>query len=480
MDLRQYSSKRALLRSILWLISPLSVIVPNLAFAVSPPSSVSAVAVRSTQVHLFWSPEPGGAAGYKIFRDGSQVGIQTDLSALAYADVRLTPSTTYTYTVTAYDSSGTVSSPSISVTVKTLASVIPTNASTNRTFDGKRAVYLEQVAADWGTPAMTDTTLSQAKSGGFNVVIPLVWDAGTYWLSQYAPWSSDVASQYQATDPLKYLIQKAHSMGIEVHPWLMVAYRGGASLFPEFAPLGTPQNFFDVHNPGFQQLMANLAGELVTKYQVDGIHLDFVRTGGECNSSSCIQEYRQKYGKDLAADYAQARSSGGPPSLYEFAETSVTSLVKAISDNVRSLKPSLPISAYVLDGGVGNNEAQNYVVPYIQGQHSGAWVNAGLVDVIARPLYGMPTTVDQWLYAFHRRTLNNPEQLILVSDVPASQALAQILTSWLQRDPNTGLIVYRYKDLTDAHLTTLKNGPFSTPSSPDLVAPRAPIGLILQ
>lgn len=480
MDLRQYSSKRALLRSILWLISPLSVIIPSVAFAVSPPSSVSAAVVRSTQVHLSWSPAPGGAAGYKIFRDETQIGIQTDLSALAYADVRLNPSTTYTYTVIAYDSSGAVSSPSISVTIKTLASVIPTNASTNRTFDRKRAVYLEQVEADWVTPAMADNTLSRAKSGGFNVVVPLVWWVGTYWPSQYAPWGSYVASQYRASDPLKYLIEKAHSMGIEVHPWLAVAYRGGLNLFPEFAPSGTPTNFFDVHNPGFQQLMANLAGELVTKYEVDGIHLDFVRTGGECNSSSCIQEYRQKYGKDLAADYAQARSSWGPPSLYEFEETPVRSLVRAISDSVRSLKPSLPISAYVLDGGVGNNEASNYTLPYIQGQNSGAWVNGGLVDVIARSMYGIPTTVAQWLYEFHRRTLNNPEQLILVSDVHAPEALAQTLTSWQQRDPNTGLIVYRYKDLTDAHLTALKNGPFSTAPSSDLVAPRAPTGATVR
>lgn len=480
MDLWQYSSKRALLRSILWLISPLSVIVPSLAFAVSPPSFVSAVAVRSTQVHLFWSPAPGGAAGYTIFRDGAQIGIQTDLSALAYADVRLTPSTTYTYTVTAYDSSGTGSSPSRSVTIKTLASVIQTNVSTNRTFDGKRAVYLEQVEADWVTPAMADRTLSRAKSGGFNVVIPLVWYVGTYWPSQYAPWGSYVASQYQASDPLKYLIQKAHSMGIEVHPWLAVSYRGALSLFPEFAPSGTPQDFFDVHNTGFHQLMANLAAELVTKYEVDGIHLDYVRTGGECLSSSCIQEYRQKYGKDLAADYAQARSSWGPPSLYEFEETSVRSLVKAISDNVRSLKPNLPISAFVYDGGVGNNEASKYTLAYIQGQNSGAWVNGGLVDVIARSIYGASTTVGQWLYEFHRRTLNNPEQLILVSDVPAPEALAQILTSWQQRDPNAGLIVYRYKDLTDAHLTALKNGPFSTPPLRNLVGPQTPIGLTIR
>lgn len=84
----------------------------------SAPSNLRATSVTSNTVTLSWtaSTDNIGVAGYKIYRNGVQVSITTSTS---YKDTGLTPSTSYTYNVKAYDSSGNISQSSNSVLVKT-------------------------------------------------------------------------------------------------------------------------------------------------------------------------------------------------------------------------------------------------------------------------------------------------------------------------------------------------------------------------
>ena len=65
----------------------------------SVPQDLVAVAISSTQIDLTWSASIG-ATGYKIYRDGIQVDTTASTS---YSDAGLFPSTTYTYTISAYD-----------------------------------------------------------------------------------------------------------------------------------------------------------------------------------------------------------------------------------------------------------------------------------------------------------------------------------------------------------------------------------------
>src|SRR5207245_96106 len=74
----------------------------------SVPTNLSASAVSSTQINLSWtaSSDNVGVAGYTISRGGSQIATT---SLTSYSDTSLSPSTTYTYTVAAYDEGGDVS-----------------------------------------------------------------------------------------------------------------------------------------------------------------------------------------------------------------------------------------------------------------------------------------------------------------------------------------------------------------------------------
>ena len=74
------------------------------------PGGLKATSVSSSQINLSWnaSTDNVGVAGYKVFRNGSQIATTTRTS---YSDTGLMPSTTYSYAVSAYDAAGNNSAP---------------------------------------------------------------------------------------------------------------------------------------------------------------------------------------------------------------------------------------------------------------------------------------------------------------------------------------------------------------------------------
>jgi hypothetical protein len=68
------------------------------------PATLTATAISASRIDLAWSAstDPDGVSGYRIFRGG--VEIATVTSGLGYSDTSVVPSTTYSYTVRAFDS----------------------------------------------------------------------------------------------------------------------------------------------------------------------------------------------------------------------------------------------------------------------------------------------------------------------------------------------------------------------------------------
>jgi len=93
----------------------------------SIPSGLSATAVSSSQINLTWSASTdpsvagqvtSGVTGYRIYRGGVQIGTSATNS---YSNTGLTPSTAYSYTISAYDTAGNNSSQSSSASATTQA-----------------------------------------------------------------------------------------------------------------------------------------------------------------------------------------------------------------------------------------------------------------------------------------------------------------------------------------------------------------------
>ncbi|MEK7951294.1 putative Ig domain-containing protein [Luteolibacter soli] len=116
--------------------------IPAFSQAPTVPGSVTATASSGTAVTVTWTASTGGAGiTYRIFRNNNQVG--SDQSATTFSDSGLTPGQTYTYNVSASNSSGT-SAQSADATV--------TTPNTPGTPTGLRAVAgTNGVVLNWNT-----------------------------------------------------------------------------------------------------------------------------------------------------------------------------------------------------------------------------------------------------------------------------------------------------------------------------------------
>jgi uncharacterized lipoprotein YddW (UPF0748 family) len=142
-------------------------------------------------------------------------------------------------------------------------------------------------------------------------------DGSVVWHSKRFP--QLISPRYRDFDLVENLVREAHGQGIEVHIWLIDFYEGqsGAAFreHPEWAQLnaeGQPTNSEKLLNseklpigpygniwmcparrPGYtDQWLLPLIEELVSNYDIDGIHHDYVRYSGDVAPDSyCFCDY---------------------------------------------------------------------------------------------------------------------------------------------------------------------------------------------
>ncbi len=93
----------------------------------STPTDLTAETVSLNQIHLTWSASTDdvGVEGYKIYRDGTQIATHFNTN---YYDTEPLPSTTYIYTVSAYDAANNESGQSNEASATTSPNDPPTAA----------------------------------------------------------------------------------------------------------------------------------------------------------------------------------------------------------------------------------------------------------------------------------------------------------------------------------------------------------------
>jgi chitodextrinase len=112
------------------------------------PTNLTASAVDHARVDLSWSAATDNVAvtGYTVYRDGQEIDT-VDGTTLTYQDVTVQPSTSYTYTVDAFDATGNHSPPSNQAAVTTPS--VPTSITLTPTADAY--VRSDSPSSNFGT-----------------------------------------------------------------------------------------------------------------------------------------------------------------------------------------------------------------------------------------------------------------------------------------------------------------------------------------
>ncbi|MBL51682.1 MAG: hypothetical protein CMG57_06970 [Candidatus Marinimicrobia bacterium] len=256
-----------------------------------------------------------------------------------------------------------------------------------------------------------------------NAVIFQVRQGGTaYYHSSYEPWGYYAGYQYPGYDPLAFAIEEAHNRGLELHAWFNVfqtssTHNGAPSTeHPEWIcrdQNGIPMTSYRSLSPGLEEVREytiNVAMEIVQNYDIDGLHLDYVRWNEHTNSQRGSPTFQEELKRldgsitenqfhDLSLnpsgrflyDYEHPYSAGIPNGFNSWEEWwrwSVTTFVKTLHDSIQSVKPHVKLSAAVL-GKYNWSGWQGYGTVY---QDAALWYNEGYLDHIMPMSYHWTTS----------------------------------------------------------------------------------------
>lgn len=169
-----------------------------------------------------------------------------------------------------------------------------------------RAVWLGTIGGiDWPrtkaySPATRErqkqelrTLLDELQEAGINVVIMQTRIRGTViYPSRYEPWDdcmTGLRGRSPGYDPLQFAVEECHKRGMELHAWLVCVPLGSAKKQKgygresvtvrrgELCRKAGSEWFMRPDKSGTADYMASLCEEIVDKYDVDGISLDYIR-----------------------------------------------------------------------------------------------------------------------------------------------------------------------------------------------------------
>ncbi|MHB8906729.1 MAG: glycoside hydrolase family 10 protein, partial [Melioribacteraceae bacterium] len=263
-----------------------------------------------------------------------------------------------------------------------------------------RAVWVAtNFRLDWPPPTFDQQKQKQAlieildniKSKNLNTVYFQVASNGTVlFKSSFEPFSPYITGEVDGAasyDPLQFAVEQAHKRGLEIHAWVNVVkcFSGTESNIlnnsnhiskrkPEWIVEdirdGQKSLWLDPGLPEVREYISEMIAEMVENYDVDGVHLDYIRYPGK----NFEDEFSYSvHGTGLSRD--------------EYRRKNITDLVELISKKIKAVKHYIklgvaPIGIYKNKNGT--NGWEGYTEVY---QDSRDWLKRGIIDYVAPQIY---------------------------------------------------------------------------------------------
>ncbi len=235
-----------------------------------------------------------------------------------------------------------------------------------------------------------DRVVETAHSARINALFVQVRKAGdAYYLKSIEPLAADIFAPPRF-DPLAYLINRAHRANprIEVHAWLNTFYVGTRSQvflahgveWGSRTHDGTSGPYLDPGNPAAAQYTQGVFLHLGRNYDVDGLHMDFVRyaEGGAWGyNQTSVDRFNASAGRTGAPDPGDAAWS-------QWRREQVTGFVAGLYRELGAIRPLMKLSAALIPWGAGpaseaDWERSRAYSEVFQDWHG--WLRAGILDL---------------------------------------------------------------------------------------------------
>ncbi|MBS6023326.1 MAG: family 10 glycosylhydrolase [Paeniclostridium sordellii] len=231
--------------------------------------------------------------------------------------------------------------------------------------------------------------------------------------SKINPWSAfltGVQGKYPGYDPMKFMIEETHKRNMQFHAWLnpyrittkgtdlsVLADNNPAKLHPEWVLSHNDALFYNPQNQEVINYVATTVFEIVSNYDVDGIHFDeyFYPYGyppPECDCEcgcGCLCTCNCICGCEyVCEDTAENRREA------------INNLIKTVYRVIKATKPNVEFG--VSPFGVWKNKSSDVTgsnTNALEGYYdlytdSLSWIQDGIIDYIAPQVYWETTNVD--------------------------------------------------------------------------------------
>ena len=188
-------------------------------------------------------------------------------------------------------------------------------------------------------------------------------------------------------DPLQFAIEQAHQRGMELHAWVVtipcfkvaVARQMGPKSVlkshPELCRKHTDTYYLDPGLPGTADYLQRICHEIVSRYDVDGIHFDYIRYpegASSFNDAATFKKYAAK---------GQTKAS--------WRRENITRIVRRIYEDVHALKPwvrvsSSPVGKYA---DMARYSSRGWNARDAVSQDAQGWLRQGIHDILFPMMY---------------------------------------------------------------------------------------------
>ena len=263
-----------------------------------------------------------------------------------------------------------------------------------------RAMWVDAFNDGIKSRAQVEKLVADAHRANLNALIVQVRKRGDAYFNRSPdePRATDITGS-RGFDPLGYVIQLAHASSprIEVHAWLNTFFAGEESgvyrKHPDWVNLtndGATGGFLDPAIPEVQAYTHKVFMDVALNYDVDGVHMDFVRYAGATwgYTPASLAQYKHDTGATSTPAPEDARWQA-------WRRDRVTAFVRNLHADLQQQKPSVKLSAALICFGGGPVTAADWI-------HTSAytsvfqdwsnWLAKGYID------FGVPMNYDSdWI-----------------------------------------------------------------------------------